>query len=259
MSEITQTLPRGGWRCLLTSLKVARTGLETALFFETPEQICTRVFKELRPRTALPAIEVKFRPFVNANSFIRMEDNRIEFRVSDLLADAPSPVFEALAFILIGKLFRKPISPEHQNRYRRYLNRRDVRSTLESARQARGRKMISPAQGATYDLDALFDELNFKYFFGLMAKPAIGWSLRVSRATLGHYDPSHHTIVLNKSLDRVTVPRLVVEYVMYHEMLHLRHPVVHKGVRRCVHTPEFKAAEAQFEQLAEAVALLRKL
>ena len=54
-------------------MKMARTGLETALFFETPEQICARVFKEVRPRTALPSIDVQFRPFANANSFIRME------------------------------------------------------------------------------------------------------------------------------------------------------------------------------------------
>jgi hypothetical protein len=46
---------------------------------------------------------------------------------------------------------------------------------------------------------------------------------------------------------------------MYHEMLHLRHPVEHRGARRCVHTPEFKAAERQFERLAEAKQALKDL
>ena len=32
---------------------------------------------------------------------------------------------------------------------------------------------------------------------------------------------------------------------MFHEMLHLRHPVQHRGARRCVHTPEFKQAEKE--------------
>ena len=53
-------------------------------------------------------------------------------------------------------------------------------------------------------------------------------------------------IVLSKALDSPQVPRLVVEYVMFHEMLHLRYPVEHKGSRRCVHTPEFKVAEKEF-------------
>ncbi len=204
-------------------------------------------------------IELQFRPFANANSFIRMDGNRLEFRVTDLLQDAPAPVFEALAFILIGKLFRKHIPAEYADRYRRYLNRRDVRTTLESVRQARGRKLISPPQGSVYDLKAMFEELNFRYFFGLMAMPTLGWSLRVSRATLGHYDPSHNAIVISKLLDRAAVPPLVVEYVLYHEMLHLRHPVEHRAAKRCVHTREFKEAERRFERLAEAKALLKEL
>lgn len=188
-----------------------------------------------------------------------MDGNRLELRISDLFETAPAPIFEALAFILIGKLFRKTIPADYAHRYRRYLNRRDVRGRMESARQERGRKLIASAQGEVYDLNVMFEELNFKYFFGLMARPAIGWSRRISRATLGHYDPSHHTIVLSKLLDRPEAPRLAVEYVLYHEMLHLRHPVEHRGARRCVHTREFKAAEKQFERLAEAKALLRKL
>jgi hypothetical protein len=227
--------------------------------FEAPGEICARVFKEVRPRTPLPEIEVKFCPFANANSFIRMANNRLEFRVTDLLENAPAQIFEALAFILIGKLFRKPVPADYRNRYRRYLNRGDVRQNLENTRQVRGRKLISPPRGEVYDLEAMFEELNFKYFFGLMARPALGWSLRVSRATLGHYDPSHHTIVLSKLLDRPAVPRLAVEYVLYHEMLHLRHPVEHNGARRCVHTPEFKAAEKQFERFGEVKALLKRL
>ncbi|MBC7927568.1 MAG: M48 family metallopeptidase [Bryobacteraceae bacterium] len=92
-----------------------------------------------------------------------------------------------------------------------------------------------------------------------MARPDLGWSLRKSRVTLGHYDPCHHAIVLSSLMDGPEVPRLAVEYVMFHEMLHLRYPVEHRGARRCVHTPEFKAAERTFPQMKEARELLRKL
>jgi hypothetical protein len=50
-----------------------------------------------------------------------------------------------------------------------------------------------------------------------------------------------------------------VEYVMFHEMLHLRYPVEHKGSRRCVHTPEFKIAEKEFLYLKEAKEILKKI
>ena len=62
---------------------------------------------------------------------------------------------------------------------------------------------------------------------------------------LGHYDPSHNAIVLSRILDRSDTPRLAVEYVLFHEMLHLRYPAEHSGVRRCVHTRDFKARRAR--------------
>jgi hypothetical protein len=66
-------------------------------------------------------------------------------------------------------------------------------------------------------------------------------------------------IVLSKALDQPHVPRLAVEYVMFHEMLHLRHPVEHRGARRCVHTREFKLAEEQFENLKQAKEYLKRI
>ena len=43
-----------------------------------------------------------------------------------------------------------------------------------------------------------------------------------------------------------------LEYVVYHEMLHLKHPVKLRGSRRCVHSAEFQAEENLFPEAAEA-------
>lgn len=226
---------------------------------ETPELIYLRVFREIRPRTPAPHVEVSFRRYANADSSIRMHDGRLEVRMSDLLESAPAAVTEALAYILISKLCRKPVPGIYNHRYRTYLNRRDMRRSMHLVRQIRGRKYVSGGAGQHYNLEELFEEINFRYFHGLMARPELGWSRRPSRFTLGHYDPSHNAIVLSKLLDGPGVPRLAVEYVLFHEMLHLLHPVDHRGARRSVHTPEFRAAEKQFERLKEAKALLKNL
>ena len=42
-------------------------------------------------------------------------------------------------------------------------------------------------------------------------------------------------------------------------MLHLLHPVDHAGVRRRVHTREFKEAEKKFPRLKEAKEALKRL
>lgn len=233
--------------------------IASAILIETPEEIFSRVYRSVRPHAKLPRVEIRFRKFANANSFIRLEGEVLEARITDALEGAPAYVIEALAHILISKLARRTPERIFQERYRRYLNRKEMRRHLMQLRQSRGRKQIRGAKGEHFDLEAMFEDLNFRFFYGLMARPVLGWSLRPSRTTLGHYDPSHHAIVLSSWLDRAEVPVLAVEYVLYHEMLHLRHPEEHRGVRRCVHTAEFKEAEKQFPGWSEARKLLRKL
>ena len=229
------------------------------IFSDKTAEIYARVFHQLRPRTPLPRIQVEFRRYANANAQVHWQDGLLRVRLADTLEGAPSDVLEALAEILLSKLFRRPVPPASNDRYRRYLNRRDVRRSLDLVRQIRGRKRVEHPQGNQFDLEPMFEELNFRYFFGLMARPTLGWSPNASRTLLGHYDPSHNAIVLSRILDRPETPRLAVEYVLFHEMLHLRHPAEHNGSRRCVHTKSFKEAEKQFENLTEAKSLLKKL
>ena len=139
------------------------------------------------------------------------------------------------------------------------MNRRDVRRSLHLVRQIRGRKVLPGPKGETCDLEAVFEELNQRYFDGLLARPALSWSPRPSRSMLGHYDPSHNAIIVSRLLDSPRVPRLAAEYVMFHEMLHLRFPVEHRGARRRVHTSEFRQAERAFARLAEARLVLKRM
>jgi len=233
--------------------------VQASLFFESPDEIYARVFRELKPRTPVPELHVEFCPFANADSFIRLEDGRLRVRISDLLAGAPALVTEALAYILLGKLYRKPVARIYAYRYRLYLNRRDVRRQMHLVRQIRGRKFISGPLGKHYNLDEIFDRLNQQFFDGMLGRPLLGWSRQKARRLLGHFDPSHNAIIVSRIFDQPEVPQLALEYVMFHEMLHLRYPVDHQGVRRCVHTREFRDAEKKFPRLKEARESLKRI
>jgi hypothetical protein len=234
-------------------------GLQSTLFFETPAEIYTRVFRELKPRTKPPAIRLEFRPFANADSFIRMTEQGLHVRVADVFEGAPAPVMEALAHILLGKLFRRAIPRAYSHRYRLYLNRRDVRQRMHAVRRIRGRKYVSGPAGVHHDLEQIFEDLNARFFEGLMGRPLLGWSRRMSRSMLGHFDPSHNAIIISRIFDTNRVPRLALEYVLFHEMLHLRFPVDHRGARRRVHTREFREAEKVFPQFKEAKEILKRI
>jgi hypothetical protein len=226
--------------------------VEAALFFETVEEVYARVFQAVRPRTSVPEIIVRYKRYANANSRISLHNGRLLVDISDLLQTAPAPIQEALATVLLCKLFGKPADKNCLAQYRRYLNGADMRRSLHSVKRERGRKSYRQPQGILYDLEQLFAALNEQYFHSLMTQPALGWSLRASRTILGHYDPCHHVIVLSSALDSADAPEIAVRFVMFHEMLHLRYPTQNRGVRRCVHTPDFKRAELQFEDYLRA-------
>ena len=216
-------------------------------------------YRELRPRAPLPSLDIRFRRFTSLNTTIRLRDGELLVRLSDLLEHAAEPIHRAIAHILLAKLYRKPIVPLQADRYRRFTQSEPVAKQAERMRQMRGRKRISGAAGAEYDLNEVFEVLNVKFFHGLMGRPTLTWSAHVARRMLGHYDAAHNTIVVSRIFDRPGTPRYAIEYLLYHEMLHLKHPVRVRAGRRCVHSREFQAEEDLFPEIELARAFLKRL
>ena len=219
------------------------------------QDLYAKIYRELRPRAHMPQIRIRFYPYANIDSKIRLDTDtdEISVRISDLLEGAPPSVLEALGYILLGKLYAKPVARRFDRRYRVYVNSADIRRQALLIRRLRGRKPVSTPQGRCRNLDELFDELNARFFHGLLARPTLSWSRGASRQTLGYFDPAHNAIIISRVFDSEEVPLFLLEYVLYHEMLHLKYPTVYRSQRRCVHTPEFKRQEQLFPRYEEAV------
>jgi len=226
---------------------------------ERLQQIFENTYRELRPRAPIPGLKIEFFAFANINNTIRLREGRLFVRLSDLLEGAPEAVLMAIAHILLAKMYCKPIEREYATRYRRYVASHDVRKKAHLLRQMRGRKRIESAQGKMYNLETIFEDLNARFFYGLLARPQLTWSRDHARNSLGHYDPAHNAIVVSRVFDHPRVPRHAVEYIVYHEMLHLKHPVKLRGSRRCVHSAEFQAEEKLFPRLEEAKRFLKEI
>jgi hypothetical protein len=207
----------------------------------------------------MPPIILCFRRFTSLNTRIRLREGQIQVSLSDLLEGAPESVIRAIAHILLAKLYKKPIEPAQELRYKRFVYSAAVTRQTELIRGARGSKRFFGPEGRFYHLDEVFDSLNTRFFGGMLGRPDLTWSESVAKRALGHYDAAHNTIVDSRIFDRPSSPRYAIEYLLYHEMLHLKHPVKLKGLRRCVHSREFKAEERLFPHLAEAQAFLKRL
>jgi len=216
-------------------------------------------YRVVRPRAPMPPIQLRFRRFTSLNTTIRLREGQIHVSLSDLLEGAPETVIRAIAHILLAKLYKKPIDAAHNARYKRFASSAAVTRQTELIRHARGSKRFFGPEGRFYNLDEVFDSLNLRFFGGLLGRPELTWSEHLARRSLGHYDAAHNTIVVSRVFDRPSSPRYAIEYLLYHEMLHLKHPVRMRGLRRCVHSREFKADEARFPQLTEAMAFNKRL
>ena len=216
-------------------------------------------YRALRPRAPLPPLTVRFRRFTSLNTTIRLREGQIFVSLSDLLEGAPEPVIRSIAHILLAKLYKKPIEAAQSLRYKRFASSAAVTRQTELIRHTRGSKRFVGPEGRFFNLEEVFDSLNDRFFGGLLGRPQLTWSEHHARRLLGHYDAAHNTIVVSRVFDRPSSPRYAIEYLLYHEMLHLKHPVRMRGLRRCVHSRDFKADEAQFPQLTEALAFIKRL
>ena len=222
-------------------------------------EVFRRVFSRLRIKSPIASIDARFHAFAGLRSTVAVRNGAVKARVSDLLSEASPLVLEALAEILLARIFRRRPSREARECYLAYTFRPAMRMRIDAARRQRGSKRLLPARGRHHDLGEIFDALNQRFFDGQIPPSRLGWSHKNSRRILGHYDSGHATIMISRKLDSPSVPRYLVEYVVYHEMLHIRFPVERRGQRRVVHSPEFREAEKKFPKYELACRQLKHL
>ncbi|PYU92697.1 MAG: hypothetical protein DMG25_11445 [Acidobacteria bacterium] len=222
-----------------------------------PAAAFVRAFRRMGIKQALPDFRVEYHAYAGLRSTVRLRDNQVRVRLSDLLAESPPIVLEALAEILLAKLFRRPASREARECYLAYVFKESTRRRIEEARRERGGKRQRPARGWVFNLDEIFEDLNRRFFKGKLPAVRLGWSAQLSRTILGHYDAAHHTITISRLLDSPRSARYLVEYLMFHEMLHIKYPVERRGHRRVVHPRQFREEEKRFPKYELARRRLR--
>jgi hypothetical protein len=215
---------------------------------------------QLKPRTPVPEIHTEFFPFAGLTHTARFRENRLLIRVSDLFVDAPQPVVQALALILLAKLYRRQVASDIHDTYRRFILRSEMQERARKSRSERGRlPKAAPARGRWQNLDERFEGLNTAYFGGKLERPRLTWSQTKSRRILGRYDSTHRTIFISLLFDSQHIPDVVLDYVLYHEMLHIKHPSRAEDCRLVTHTKEFREEERQFVGFRQATAWIKRL
>ncbi len=176
----------------------------------------------------------------------RMRDGVLKVRLHRIFAGSGTDVLEEIVSFLKNKKDRMPA-------FRRF-----VRENRDNLRIKQPNKIPIKTAGSFHDLRELYDEINREYFSsGVTA--AITWGTRsarysVRKRTLGSYSERSNTIRINPVLDRNSIPRYYISFVIYHEMLHAALGIGQKKERRSIHSREFRRREKIFKDYERASA-----
>ena len=176
---------------------------------------------------------------------------RVVICVNEGYLFAEEAVWQALGAFLLGK--------------RRSGDRRLIRSYATGAAFAEivhamdGLPEERQTAGSCYDLEGVFDRVNLAYFDGELNQPRLEWSDRRTRRQFGFYRPASDTLRISRTLDNPALPRYVIDFVMYHELLHKKLGVVERKGRIIAHSTEFRRAEKAFPHYQAAMDWLKKL
>lgn len=167
----------------------------------------------------------KFKSF-NAN--VRMSGSRIAFCLSRKWETVSCEIQIGLLQSLLLRLFRAKGETQNLELYEMFM-----------------KNMSKAALVHTQEPELLvsFERVNDGYFYGMLDPPNLVWGDKSLRK-LGSYEYGSDTITISRIF--FGGPARLLDYVMYHEMLHKKHSFSSKNGRSYYHTHKFRKQEQEF-------------
>jgi hypothetical protein len=218
-----------------------------AEFLEILNTQSNKPLRRINP--SLIHLEVK-----NFNYLYRLKQKKqyIFLEINESFISAPKEIKELIiSNSLGGRINRKNLL------LKEYTKSEEFRK-ISTALQSDNHINLISQQGHFYNLEVIFETINRKYFKGSLERPRLTWSPRRSRRRLGYYHPESDAITISRSLDSKKVELLLVEYILYHEMLHKSLGIRESNGRRYAHTRDFKRAEKRFNNYNQAIEMMKQ-
>ncbi|MEI7988876.1 MAG: hypothetical protein WCI88_07530 [Chloroflexota bacterium] len=193
--------------------------------------------------------------FYNTPALFRARQQGMDFFVTfhEGFIHAPPEVIESLVLVVSGN-----DTATHKAKFRTYALTKAF-SENNQVLKFLDNHDNKTAMGRHYNLENIFDRVNHEYFDNMFTQPRLEWSRTHSKRNLGAYRPDSNSLIFSKILDNPKVPEFVLEFVMYHELLHKQMGIKIVNGRSYSHTKKFRSAERQFLRYDEVEKVLRSL
>ncbi|OGS43770.1 MAG: hypothetical protein A3K76_05050 [Euryarchaeota archaeon RBG_13_57_23] len=215
-------------------------------------------FQRIATELGMDPVNARFFPYSELKHTWRYDGSQWEFKVSDYLESAPEEVIDSLVWHLLSRASALRCPDGRASPYIEYVRSPELWREAGPKYLARAKTLSMEPMGKHRDLQTVFDYVNSTYFSGGLKAPALSWTSESPRRRLGYYFEQLDLLAVNRALDSESVPRYVLEFVMYHELLHHadRRGRSHRTVR---HTKAFRERERAFSTYSEAEAWLRRI
>lgn len=168
------------------------------------------------------------RAFTPYNANVKYGGKNMEFSLSHLWKDASEEIKIGLIQNLFVKVFKlKNKKTLSIDLYELFLKNAHIGIVKDN---------IHPL------IEETFDKLNDMYFAGMLDMPNLIFGGK-NLSKLGSYTYTSDTIMISEVLKK---DMILLEYVLYHEMLHKKIKFKKSGSRNYHHTREFKELEKKF-------------
>lgn len=180
--------------------------------------------------------------FKDYNANVKYLGRKYTFSLSSEWKDVSSDIVVGV----IQHLMLKAFSDSLQVKYKITLNIELYNNFLKNIHKYSAKTKVD------FRLKKVFDRVNEKYFLGLIETPNLEWG-SFSNRTLGHYSYGSDTITISRIFENISEDESpLLDFVMYHEMLHKKHKFTSSsGGRNLHHSSAFRKDEKKFENYIE--------
>lgn len=213
------------------------------------------IFGEIGSRMGYRNISAFYYPYRDLKSTWTRTNSDIVLRISDYLSDCPTEVLYHFARALCstvstGTRMRYPPELIDWLRSPKFIEKN------RPVYLRRSRNLALSHEGESYDLNESFDRLVDSGLIKECGDVYLTWTRRPNRRRMGYCNVLMRTVAISSLLDSPRVPKLLVDYVLYHELLHI---LLSSGDLSTNHNRFFKMMEARFPEQKEAERLLCRL
>jgi hypothetical protein len=219
------------------------------------EEILRTTFKEVGKEYGFDKVEAEFVAFKEFKVRWQRSYKWADFKVSDYLADAPPEVIEGIARIIFSRISGSG-SKEYPKNMEEWLTNCEFAKANRPTYLRRSRNLTGSAKGKCRDLTESYNRLVEQGMIPQMDDIVFTWTKEPNIRRVGYCSVLMRVIAISSVFDTESIPEFVLDFIVYHEMLHMMRGFDPLGK---LHDAEFQAEESKYPMKTESEEWLRRL